>query len=279
VKKTIGVIGCNGNLGYELISHGCIPMECDIQNKKSISQSLRKVHPDVIINTAAITDVDECEDELSQLAYQVNCAAIANVRDEFMDNIIHISTAYVFDGKKKTPYTEQDEPNPISVYGRSKLGGEQRLLEYDVRGDCVVRTMSLYGGHKADFVTKVLKQIKDGKEITIPNNLFGNPTYILHLAEALVALALLDVRPKIVNIVGKEVMSRYDLAIMAINMFGWGDRIDLLHPTNKVGGIAPRPKNAGLTTKVAIKLGIPIYSVLDGLQDMYVQRAFMYGKE
>ena len=278
MNKTIGVIGCNGNLGYELVNCGCVPIECDIQDKKSIAQAVRKHNPKVIINTAAITDVDECENALAMSAYQVNCASLANIRDAFLGNIIHLSTSYVFDGKKKLPYTEQDDPNPISVYGKSKLGGEERLLEYDVPGDCVVRTITLYGGYKADFVTKVLKQVKDGKEFTIPNTIFGNPTYIPHLANTLIELAMMKNRSKIVNIAGKEILSRYDLAIMVINVFGWSERVHLIHPTNRVDGIAPRPRNAGLSTKLAAKMGLTIYSVLDGLQDMYAQRGFMYGK-
>lgn len=278
MDKIIGVIGCNGNLGQALVNYGCVPMECDIRDKATIVHAIREIAPAIIINSAAITAVDECEETLSSLAYRVNGASVANIRDVYYANIIHISTSYVFDGKKKDGYVEGDEPCPISIYGKSKLAGEERLLDYSMPGDCVVRTTTLYGGYKADFVTKVLKQIQDGKEVTVPNNLYGNPTYIPHLAEALVYLAMMETRPKILNIAGKENLSRYELAIMALNVFGWHSRLELLKPTNKILGNAPRPKNGGLKTKLAERLDVPIYTVLEGLQQMQIQKAPIYGK-
>ena len=277
MDKIIAVTGRNGRLDRVLVeTYGCFHLNADICNKKELRDELYRIQPEIVINCAAYTDVDGAEfPENRSKASRVNTAGIANLRDEFDGKIIHISTDYIFNGKSG-PYKEEAEPDPIGWYGHTKYAGEQMLQEYNCPGDTIVRTTVIYGGHKPDFASKVLLQLKDGKEVTLPNNLFGNPTYVYHLASGLMELAYKDKPPKILNISGSDVLSRYEFAIMLANVFGYNP--DNIHPTNKIDGQAKRPRKAGLKVDLARKLNIPIYSALEGIQQLFVAKAYLYGQ-
>lgn len=276
-EKIIAVTGRDGRLDRVLVdSFACIRLEADICNKAEIIKELHRINPDVIINCAAYTNVDDAEyQENRGRASRINSAGIANLRDEFLGRIIHISTDYIFNGKNG-PYKETDEPDPIGWYGYTKYRGEQMLQEYNCPEDTIVRTTILYGGHKPDFASTVLRKLKDGKEITLPNSLYGNPTHVYHLAIGLMQLVYSDRKPpNIVHIAGNDWMSRYDFAIILANAFGYNP--ENIHPTNKIEGQAKRPKKAGLKVDLARKMGITIFSVLDGVQQLFLEKASEYG--
>mgnify|MGYP001157809301 CR=1 FL=1 len=264
----IGVTGYEGRLGQKLVELGCVPLVgLDVTNPASIIRVTRKTDYETIIHCAAITDVDKCEDANSEVAVIVNGTGTRNLRMNYPGRIIYISTDYVFDGLRG-PYTENAKPNPISNYGYSKLIGEAWTRQNGHKTDVTVRTTILYGTKgKEDFVTKVISQLSEGKEISVPFNLYGNPTYTKHLAEALVYICNLKVDlPKIINVAGKDVISRHEFAHMIADVFGldkW-----LIKPVKEVPGEAMRPLKAGLKLGLAEKLGIPLYNVMEGLTDM-----------
>ena len=265
-EKLLAVTGYRGRLGSALVSMGYLPIDVDITNPKQVSEIVGDINPDVLVNCAGITDVDGCELDLFRKAIQVNGIGLAILRDNFDGRLIHISTDFIFDGKSG-PYSENSPPNPLGQYGDSKLLGEELIREYDYDGDTIIRTTVLYGGNKADFVRKVLNKLERGKVVTLPMNMYGTPTYIPHLALGIHHVSKMKSPPQIVNIVGRDCISRYEFGLMIANIFGYDAK--LIYPTRKMEGQARRPKRGGLKIKLAEKLGIPIYSVLDGLHDFH----------
>lgn len=267
----IGVIGHNGRLGYELCStySECYPIECDISKDNLYITG----NPDVIINCAAYTNVDGAETkEGRNRALAVNFRGVEHIRRAWNGRLIHISTDYVFNGKRG-PYKEQTRPIPVNSYGFSKYGGEVVFLNPYKSGDTIVRTTGLYGGKlgKHDFVRLVVDTLIEGKELEVTSDLRGNQTYVPHLAEALMNLCYVSNPPTILHIGSKEVVSRYEFALMIATVFSLDK--SLLKPVKSTeipGWVAPRPKKGGLKTNLAKKLGIPIYSIKDGLEDFMV---------
>jgi dTDP-4-dehydrorhamnose reductase len=269
--KRIAVTGAEGNLGKELVRAGCVPLRMDITSLAEIQDELSEIEPDVIINCAAKSHVDECETkEGEKLAVAVNTRGIANLREVYDGQIIHLSTGYVFNGKRG-PYKERSKPFPLQGYGFSKWGGEVIFQSYNSPNDVIVRTMGLYGGHKPDFTSFVLNAVSSGEEIEVFKDLKFNPTYIPHLAEALLVLADVYNPPKIVNIVGKDNLSRYDFAKKIASKFGYDRKLVVPIKNPNTVFVAERPKNAGLRTDLAKKIGLPIYSVVDGLESLRFQ--------
>lgn len=267
----IGVTGYKGRLGTELLKLGCIGIDLDVTNPTP-SWDIRSggfSKYETLIHCAAITDVDRCERELYADAFEVNEDGTRNICRKYFGRIIYLSTDYVFDGATGK-YGEHSIPNPISVYGYTKLLGEGQVKYRNHPGDVIVRTTILYGTeHKPDFVTHVLAKLLAKEPITLPCNLFGNPTYTPHLAEALMKLCEIPNPPRIVNIAGKEILSRYEFGLAIANVFDLDK--SLITSVREVPGAAMRPLKAGLKTNLAEKLGLPIYSVYDGLKAMKEQ--------
>jgi len=263
----IAVNGVNGRLGSHLVSMGCIPMCADILDPRIVKQELEDIDPDVLIHCAGFTKVDECEMTLSTQISRVNGTAVGVIRNYLRGRMIYISTDYIFDGKNG-PYSEYSPPNPINHYGASKLFGEEVLKDFDFHYDTIVRTTILYGSKckKPDFVTQVLQSLRNNQSIELPATLFGSPTYIPHLAEALLHIAHMKEPPKVINIAGAGVFSRYEFGIMIANIFGCDN--NLIRYTRRSVGIANRPRRAGLKVDLAKKLKIPIYEVHEGLREM-----------
>jgi len=161
----------------------------DITDKTSGESHINKYQPDVVINLAAITDVDGCEDK-RELAEKVNgygAGVVADVCREHNVRFVHISTDYVFDGKKTLPYKENDPPNPVSVYGMTKLMGEQAVLEKNP-SSLIMRAQWLSGKGGENFITKVIKIARQSGTLRVVNDQRGSPTYAKDLAEPLIAL-------------------------------------------------------------------------------------------
>ncbi len=202
------VTGANGQLGLELCpllegaGHTVIRTDVgvrsgkavptweplDITNMEQVRQTLLTHQPDAIIHGAAYTDVDGCERN-PELAHKVNhlgtwnLATFAGERDILFT---YVSTDFVFDGTKRTPYTEEDIPNPISLYGVSKLAGERRVAQL-CRRHFVVRTAWLFGVEGANFPRRILELAQTRKELKIVADQVGSPTHVPDLARKLVA--------------------------------------------------------------------------------------------
>ncbi len=160
--------------------------KCDITNKQKVVQVFKKVRPDAVIHAAAWTDVDGCELDPKK-AYKINSEGAKNVALECKAAaavLIYISTDFVFDGKKETPYKETDKTNPISVYGDSKLKGEQ-IIKKVLKKYFILRTSWLYGKHGKNFVDTILKIVKKEKCLKVVNDQIGSPTYTKDLAKGI----------------------------------------------------------------------------------------------
>ena len=247
-------------------------MECDITNEDDVAMSIAMVKPDVIINCAAFTKVDECEtDEGWKKAVAVNLYGVERLRRLYSGKLIHISTDYIFDGRSG-PYSETyKDYDPVNQYGSSKLGGEIALLnpEDKTKQTVIVRTTGLYGAtmSRDDIANMVIKHLSEGRYITMTNELLGNQTYVPHLAEALMKLAGMEWKHKIIHIGSEEVVSRYEFALMVASVFGLEKSlISFCRNKDVLGWVAQRPKKGGLKTNAAKRLRIPIYTVLDGIR-------------
>jgi dTDP-4-dehydrorhamnose reductase len=158
--------------------------EWDITDRNAGERVMAEVRPNVILNLAAYTNVDDCEDCLS-LADRVNAEGagiIASLCTEHNIKLIHISTDYVFDGEKESPYTEDDTPNPASVYGFSKLSGERKVLA-NCPDATIIRTQWLYGHGGVNFISKITKIARENGKVEVVNDQAGCPTYAKDLAE------------------------------------------------------------------------------------------------
>lgn len=194
MKKRIAIIGSNGQIGRELVNrlhkHDLILFtrkELDITNFEVTRHNLKNINPDVVINTAAYHKVDECERN-SEMAYFVNASAVKNLADICNDcNIclVHFSSDYVFDGNKGKPYTEDDIPNPLNIYGKSKLEGENYARH--VRRHLLIRTSYVFGiGGSSQKRTNLVETLLNAGmkgEVKAVNDHFFSPTYARDLAE------------------------------------------------------------------------------------------------
>ena len=214
------IFGAGGLLGTELSS--VFPdavrlkhVDIDIRDRKMIIECIKKYRPDVVINAAAYTAVDDCEDN-QELAYEVNGKAPGNIAEACSSEgamLIHYSTDYIFDGSRKE-YVENDRPNPLNVYGSSKLMGEKNIIEkmHDYR---IIRTSWLFGAHGKNFVDIMLKLSNEMKTVKVVNDQFGKPTYAPDLANKTQEIARLP--PGIYHITNEGVCSWYEFASAIID--------------------------------------------------------------
>ncbi|MFW5632387.1 MAG: dTDP-4-dehydrorhamnose reductase [Acetivibrio ethanolgignens] len=162
--------------------------ELDITNEAMVEATLTRLHPDVLINCAAHTAVDACETD-AENAYRINALGpkyLAQACQAVDAAMVQVSTDYVFDGTKTTPYIESDLPNPQSVYGSTKLAGEEQAAKYLARL-YIVRSAWLYGeGH--NFVRTMLRLAAEGKPLKVVNDQYGTPTSHLELARMILFL-------------------------------------------------------------------------------------------
>ena len=189
------LLGKQGKLGWEL--HRCLFSLVELQtvdyprvnlsNESEVRDLIRTNRPHLIINAAAYTAVDRAESE-QELAYSINTIApgvLAEEAQALKAGVIHYSTDYVFDGKKDVPYTETDLPNPLNVYGRSKLLGE-RAIQSKINTYLILRTAWVYSLRRDSFVTKVLQWARQSETLKIVDDQISNPTWARILAECTV---------------------------------------------------------------------------------------------
>lgn len=188
------VVGEKGMLGSDLMTllgqrgRGVDLPEIDITDMVSVQRVLTALKPSVVVNCAAYTDVDGCEAN-HELAMQVNGEGVAflgMITREIGAKLVQVSTDYVFDGSKGSPYQEDDLPRPLNVYGESKLAGE---LNIQTNPDhLVVRTQWLYGLHGKNFVETMLRLGQEKDRLTVVDDQIGAPTWTVDLARGIIAL-------------------------------------------------------------------------------------------
>jgi len=163
--------------------------ELSVTDDSAVRELTQRERPHVIINCAAFTNVDKCETERG-LAFAVNAGAagiLARAARDIGARLIHVSTDFVFDGKKRSCYIEEDRPRPLNVYGKTKLEGERLVRKSGCRF-AIVRTAWLYGEHGKNFVDTMLKLASEKPELSVVDDEIGSPTWTADLAEALVAV-------------------------------------------------------------------------------------------
>jgi dTDP-4-dehydrorhamnose reductase len=198
------VTGANGQLGTDLCKilrdFELIPLtekDIEISDMSSVKQAFSKYKPGIIINTAAYVRVDDCEDEKDK-AFSVNALGARNVAvvaQELGARLVHLSTDYVFGGEaepRTTPYTEFDTPVPLSIYGKSKLAGENLVRHFCLR-HFIVRTSGLFGvagsmGKGGNFIETMLRLSKERPELRVVDDQVFSPTYTMDLARKIVQL-------------------------------------------------------------------------------------------
>lgn len=184
----------------------------DISNLNMVEGFFENNRFDVVVNCAAFTDVDGCEKN-PEIAFAINASGVKNLAvcaEKQNAKLVQISTDYVFDGEKSMPYTENDECNPINIYGESKLLGENNAIEY-CRRTIIIRTAWLYGKSRNNFVKTMITLMKNKKKINVVSDKIGSPTSCTDLAFHILRLLTAD-GSGIYNCAGKGCCSRYDLA-------------------------------------------------------------------
>jgi dTDP-4-dehydrorhamnose reductase len=169
------------NTPHQVIAVGS--PDCDLAKPSAIRELIQTTNPDVVINPAAYTAVDRAESE-PDLAHAINAQAPEIMAAELRKTgglLVHFSTDYVFDGLKTSPYTELDKPNPQSVYGQTKLQGEQALAASEVN-HIILRTSWVFGAHGNNFLKTMLRLAADREELRVVNDQFGAPTSARFLA-------------------------------------------------------------------------------------------------
>jgi len=194
-RKKIALIGANGMLASmlqksvpELLDLYLFDLpEFDLTDKEQVYAELTTIAPDIVINCAAFTQVDACEKQ-SEIAFQVNGVGpgyLATVAKKLGSLLVHISTDFVFSGKNKNPYEEDDPTEPLSVYGQSKLQGEQAILDSGLKDYYIIRTSWLYGADGGNFVETIIRLATEREELGIVADQTGTPTYTADLADAI----------------------------------------------------------------------------------------------
>lgn len=227
------IIGADGQLGADLgkiIPGGeQIPLtvkDIDITNREQTFQIIKKYSPDMVINTAAYHRVDDCEDHEAE-AFTVNAMGagyVAEACKEIDTALVHVSTDYVFDGEKGTPYVESDQPNPRSVYAASKLAGEeqvQKILDkyFIIRSSGLYGTAGCLGKGGGNFVENMIKRAETQSELKVVTDEVLSPTYTLDLARKINEL----IRTKhygLYHIVNHGECSWYDFTVEIFKLLG-----------------------------------------------------------
>ncbi len=243
-----------------------------IEDRSTLRWWIDCFRPDVVVNCAAYTKVDQCEKD-RDLCLKVNGSAVGILAETLRERgikLIHISSDYVFDGSKRSPYVETDIPNPLSVYGESKLLGEKEALK--VEGNLVVRTSWLFGPYGKNFVFTMLRLLRDGAEpLRVVDDQVGTPTYTLFLAKAILELTEQNVSG-IVNYANRPSVSWYSFA-KEIKEFAGLTRRLIPATTEEVKRPARRPAFSALSTvKFERLVGRKVESWKLGLADLLLRR-------
>ncbi len=267
--KKILLTGAHGQLGKSIIKqHEENPehvifstdiASLDITNGEAVETLLKELRPDILINTAAYTNVDKAEEE-EALATKINGEApglLATLCQKYHVHLIHLSTDYVFDGAKKEGYTEADPPHPLNAYGRSKRAGEEAIAASGAKA-LIVRTSWLYSEFGHNFIRTMLRLAKENKSLRVISDQYGSPTYAGDLAKAILFLSNLH-QPEgttYLHVANSGHTSWYHLAQKAF----------------EYSGLTPNLK-ATTTAAYAARVERPAHSILN-MKKLHTETAF-----
>lgn len=248
--------------GHELTALG--RAELDITDAGAVEAAVRDARPDAVINCAAWTDVDGAEGDPDE-AFAVNAAGAGNVARAAAAAgawIVHVSTDYVFSGEKRSPYLESDPTGPGSQYGLGKLAGEVAVAEAAPKQHTTVRSSWLFGAGGRCFPATILRAGAERDQLTVVDDQVGCPTFTVHLAHALLALAE-DPIPGTMHVAGGGQCSWYELSREIAHLAGLPCEV-VPGTTAELGRPAPRPAYSVLGTERAGTPRLPDWH--EGLQ-------------
>ena len=229
----------------------------DITKENILREQVKEIQPDFIINTAAMTQVDDCEihKEACNLLNIEVVKWLADISKEINTHLIHLSTDFIFDGKKGC-YKETDIPNPLSYYGLSKLKSEEVLVNSDINYT-ILRTILVYGKvfdmSRSNIVLWVREMLGKGKEITIVDDQFRTPTYVEDLALAC-KISIDKKAVGIFNISSNELLSIFEIAQQIADVFGLNKSLIVPISTSTLNQTAARPAKTGFDLSKTNKL-------------------------
>jgi dTDP-4-dehydrorhamnose reductase len=274
------IVGSQGMLGADLMSAfsgsdtlwGFDVSDVDITDFGQCQERLLPLRPDVIVNAAALTAVDYCESHEEE-AFRVNCwgaGNLATVASTMQALLVHFSTDYVFDGFKQGPYIEEDPPGPRSVYGKSKLRGEELIREMGSE-HLIVRTAWLFGRNGKNFIRTILAAARSGKVLRVVDDQRGSPTYTLDLADCTVRLIRAGCRG-LYHVTNGGACTWHELAVRAVECASIpGVRI-LPVSTQEYPLPAPRPANSVLANARLARDGLPLLRPWQEAVQEYIRR-------
>lgn len=276
------ITGAAGQLGRDLIRvltpfHELDALDrnaLDVTDEEAVRDAVYRTRPDAIIHSAAYTNVDKAESEAVS-AYRVNAFSAWNLAvaaREIEAKLLYISTDYVFDGRKGEPYEETDRPNPLNVYGSSKLLGE-KITQAVCPRSYIVRTSWLYGKHGTNFVTKVADKALRERKLTLVNDQFGSPTYTYDLAVWIGHLLQTEYYGTY-HATNQGWCSRYEFGFEIIRALGLTEvEVNALSVTN-LKEAASRPQYSVMTDSAAVAA---ITRLEDGTARLYLLRLSSLG--
>jgi dTDP-4-dehydrorhamnose reductase len=246
------VLGGAGQLGKSLVSsldrtydvQAYGHADLDICDGRRVEEVFRQEAPWAVINAAAWTDVDGCEKDIEK-SYAINAIAAGHVARQGScrgARVVHVSTDYVFDGFKESAYTEDDDPNPLSIYGRSKLEGE-RLVRQAAPDALIVRSSWLFGEGRANFVLRLFESVMVKTEIPIVADSYGCPTYTVDLADAIGLLLERDAKG-LFHVTNKGSCSWYEFAVEILKTLEITTCKIVPIPSEQLKRLAPRPAHS-----------------------------------
>jgi dTDP-4-dehydrorhamnose reductase len=264
-NQKVVILGAKGMLGTDLaaecrrrgfdVSSYDLP-EFDITRQSDVETALKGAK--LAVNCAAYTNVDKAESE-PDLACKINAEAVGKlgtVAKKAGIWLLHISTDFVFDGKSSKPYTETDKPNPINTYGKSKLAGEQLLIESGCR-HCIIRLEWTYGRAGNNFVTKLVTLAKEGRSLKVVDDQVGSPTATTETAKAI--CVLLKKQPQgLFHYASTGYASRYEMARFVFDRLNMAVNLSACK-SSEYKSAAARPLNSCFDCgKIQAVLGEPI---------------------
>lgn len=294
--RRVLITGANGLLGQELVrlmsrtpsydilatsrqsaplfeGGSCGYLSLDIRDDKAVSATFQDFSPDVVINCAAMTQVDACETD-RDACWQVNVNAVENLAhacNRAGAYLVQVSTDFIFDGLSG-PYKEKDRPNPLSYYGRSKLAGENSARKAGLDQWAIARTVLVFGAGehltRSNFVLWVIDSLSRGESISVVTDQFRSPTYAPDLADGIERLIRFR-KSGVYHLSGRETLSVYDIAITTADVFGLNKNLIKRTDGSRFTQTALRPPRTGfLILKAETELGYKPRTFKDALADL-----------
>ena len=241
----------------------------DLRDEKKLAELFRRINPDAVIHTAAIADIDFCQNN-QKLAEEVNVGVTRTLAQLCQENgakLVFCSTDTVFDGKKGF-YVEEDKPNPVNFYAETKVRAEN-IIKETIENFAISRSSLVMGlpvmGKGNSFLARTIEKLKVGERVKFPENEIRTPIDVITLGRALIELASNNYRG-ILHLSGNDRLNRYDMACKIAKHLGYSPELIVPTNSNAMPGRAPRPNDASLDNSKAKKiLKTPMRSLIEGL--------------